>query len=91
MSRSRRRWLSSLVLPRVRPRGGAGSHYSWNGSRVNTRQSAIGHCTDLQQETKQGWGREARSGTGKKDKKKGIWGENSCAVVEVGINNDAEH
>ncbi|KAM7371823.1 hypothetical protein PAMP_009033 [Pampus punctatissimus] len=74
--------------------GPASSHYSWNRSRVNTRQSPIGHCTDLQQETEQGWGYAARSGTGKKkdkkEKRKGHLGENSCAVVEVGIKSDAE-
>lgn len=84
-------WAVCCWLEYGQGEGPASSHYSWNRSRVNTRQPAIGHCADLRQETEQGWGWAARSGTGKKgQKKKRAFGRNSCAVVEVGIKNDAE-
>lgn len=92
--RSRRRWAqqSAAGSSTAKGRGPPSSHYSWNGGRVNTRRSAIGHCADLQQETEQGWGRAARSGTGKKTqthtKKKEPFGRKiPVPSAEVGDNN----
>lgn len=56
-------WCRLVHGQRVGP---GSSHYSWNRSRVNTRQSSIGQCADLQQETEQGWGWAARSSTRRK-------------------------
>lgn len=71
------------MLARVGPKEGPGrSHYSWNGSRVNTRRSAIGHCADLRQETEHGWGWETGAAPG--TSQGGIWGENSRAILVGG-------
>lgn len=67
MVRSRRCWAepSGAGYGSAKGVGLHGSHYSWSRSRVNTHQSPIGQCTDLQQEDRVG-----RSGTVKKTQKR---------------------
>lgn len=83
--------LSSLVLARVQPRGGAGQ-LPLLLEQEQSKHSPVCYWSLCWPPT----GNQARVGLSSKERhrekktKKKIGGENSCAVVEVGIKNDAE-